>query len=165
MAATSELDRVAMVVLRYLRRPVFVLITVYAIGIFGMALIPGRDADGNVVHMSLFHAFYFFTYTATTTGFGEIPNVFTDEQRLWTIFCLYMGIVSWLYAIGSIIRLVQNPHFLSALDEHQFASSVRRIKQPFIIICGFGISPTHFSESSFFFISQFFSAVLCMTSS
>ncbi len=138
MAATSELDRVAMVVLRYLRKPVFVLIAVYAIGIFGMALIPGRDADGNVVYMNLFHAFYFFTYTATTTGFGEIPNAFTDEQRLWTIFCLYMGVVSWLYAIGSIIRLVQNPHFLSALDEHQFASSVRRIKQPFVIICGFG---------------------------
>lgn len=127
-----------MVVLRYLRRPVFVLIIVYAIGITGMALIPGRDADGNVEYMSLFHAFYFFTYTATTTGFGEIPNAFTDEQRLWTIFCLYMGVVSWLYAIGSIVRLVQNPHFLLALSEHQFANAVRRIRQPFYIICGFG---------------------------
>jgi voltage-gated potassium channel len=138
MAATSELDRVAMVVLRYLRRPVFVLIIVYAIGITGMALIPGRDADGNIEYMSLFHAFYFFTYTATTTGFGEIPNVFTDEQRLWTIFCLYMGVISWLYAISSIVRLMQNPHFLLALSEHQFANSVRRINQPFYIVCGFG---------------------------
>lgn len=138
MAATSELDRVSMVVLRYLRKPVFVLIVVYAIGITGMALIPGRDANGNVEYMSLFHAFYFFTYTATTTGFGEIPNEFTDTQRLWTIFCLYMGVVSWLYAIGSIIHLMQNPHFLMALSEHQFAKSVKRIKQPFYIICGFG---------------------------
>lgn len=138
MATTSELDRVTMVVLRYMRRPVFVLIGVYAIGITGMALIPGQDAEGNVEYMSLFHAFYFFTYTATTTGFGEIPNAFTDTQRLWTIFCLYMGIVAWLYAIGSIIHLVQNPHFLMALNEHQFARSVRRIKQPFFIICGFG---------------------------
>lgn len=81
-----------MVVLRYMRRPIFVLIVVYAIGITGMALIPGQDADGNVEYMSLFHAFYFFTYTATTTGFGEIPNAFTDTQRLWTIFCLYMEI-------------------------------------------------------------------------
>ena len=127
-----------MVVLRYLRRPVFVLIIVYAIGITGMALIPGRDADGNVEYMSLFHAFYFFTYTATTTGFGEIPHAFTDEQRLWTIFCLYMGVISWLYAIGSIVRLAQNPHFLMALAEHQFANAVRRIRQPFFIICGFG---------------------------
>jgi len=138
MATTSELDRVTMVVLRYLRRPVFVLIVVYAIGITGMALIPGVDAEGNVAYMSLFHAFYFFTYTATTTGFGEIPNAFTDTQRLWTIFCLYMGVIAWLYAIGSIIRLVQNPHFLMAMNEHQFANSVKRIRQPFFIICGFG---------------------------
>ncbi|MCH6565743.1 MAG: potassium channel protein [Proteobacteria bacterium] len=138
MATTSELDRVAMVVLRYLRMPLIVLIVVYAIGITGMALIPGVDAEGNVAYMSLFHAFYFFTYTATTTGFGEIPNAFTDAQRLWTIFCLYMGVISWLYAIGSIIRLVQNPHFLSALNEHQFANSVKRIRLPFFIICGFG---------------------------
>ena len=138
MATTSELDRVAMVVLRYLRMPLIVLIIVYAIGITGMALIPGVDAEGNVAYMSLFHAFYFFTYTATTTGFGEIPNAFTDAQRLWTIFCLYMGVISWLYAIGSIIRLVQNPHFLSALNEHQFANSVKRIRLPFFIICGFG---------------------------
>ncbi len=138
MAATSELDRVSMVVLRYIRGPVFVLIVVYAIGITGMALIPGQDADGNVEYMSLFHAFYFFTYTATTTGFGEIPNEFTDAQRLWTIFCLYMGVVSWLYAIGSTLRLVQNPHFLLALNEHQFAKSVRRLNHPFFIICGFG---------------------------
>jgi len=127
-----------MVVLRYIRRPVFVLIIVYAIGITGMALIPGKDADGNVEYMSLFHAFYFFTYTATTTGFGEIPNEFTDAQRLWTIFCLYMGVVSWLYAIGATLRLVQNPHFLLALNENQFAKSVQRIKHPFFIICGFG---------------------------
>lgn len=138
MTATSDLDRVTMVVLRYMRPPVFVLIIVYAIGITGMALIPGKDAVGNVEHMSLFHAFYFFTYTATTTGFGEIPNQFTDEQRLWTIFCLYMGVVAWLYAIGSIIRLVQNPHFLLALNEQRFANSVKRIKRPFFIICGFG---------------------------
>ena len=138
MATTSELDRVAMVVLRYLRMPLIVLIIVYAIGITGMALIPGVDAEGNVAYMSLFHAFYFFTYTATTTGFGEIPNAFTDAQRLWTIFCLYMGVISWLYAIGSIIRLVQNPHFLLALNQHQFANSVKGIRLPFFIICGFG---------------------------
>ncbi len=138
MATTSELDRVSMVVLRFMRGPIFVLIAVYAIGITGMALIPGQDADGNPVNMSLFHAFYFFTYTATTTGFGEIPTEFSDAQRLWAILCIYMGVVAWLYAIGSIFRLVQNPHFLLALNEHRFARSVRAISRPFYIICGFG---------------------------
>jgi Trk K+ transport system NAD-binding subunit len=138
MATTSELDRVSMVVLRFMRGPIFALIIVYAIGITGMALIPGLDADGNPDHMSLFHAFYFFTYTATTTGFGEIPHEFTDAQRLWAVLCIYMGVVAWLYAIGSIFRLVQNPHFLLALSEHRFARSVRAIREPFFIVCGFG---------------------------
>ncbi|TNF90150.1 MAG: potassium channel protein [Gammaproteobacteria bacterium] len=138
MATTSELDRVSMVMLRYMRGPIFALIVVYAIGIIVMALIPGQDADGNPEYMSLFHAFYFFTYTATTTGFGEIPTEFTDAQRLWAIVCIYMGVIAWLYAIGSIFRLVQNPHFLLALNEHRFAGSVRRIREPFFIICGFG---------------------------
>lgn len=127
-----------MVVLRYMRRPVFALVLVYAVGITGMALIPGRDADGNTEYMSLFHAFYFFTYTATTTGFGEIPGAFTDEQRLWAILCLYMGVIAWLYAIGSIIRLAQNPHFTQALNEYRFRHIVQRISRPFFIICGFG---------------------------
>ena len=138
MATTSDLDRVSMVVLRYMRGPIFALIIVYAIGITGMALIPGQDANGDPQYMSLFHAFYFFTYTATTTGFGEIPTEFNDAQRLWAIFCIYMGVVAWLYAIGSIFRLVQNPHFLLALNEHRFARAVRRIREPFYIICGFG---------------------------
>jgi len=36
MASTSDLDRVSMVVLRYMRGPIFALIVVYAIGITGM---------------------------------------------------------------------------------------------------------------------------------
>ena len=138
MAMTSPLDRVTAVVLRLMRPPVFVLIGVYAVGILVMAMLPGQDADGNPTRMSLFHAFYFFTYTATTTGFGEIPHTFTDEQRLWAIFCVYMGAIAWLYAIGSIIKLVQNPHFLNAVSERRFASAAHGIKEPFYIICGFG---------------------------
>lgn len=138
MATTSELDRVAMVVLRFMRRPFFAIVGVYAVGITGMALIPGVDEYGNPTHMSLFHAFYFFTYTATTTGFGEIPSAFTDEQRLWAIFCLYMGVIAWLYAVGSIIHLLQNPHFMLALNEHRFARIVNRLNDPFVLISGFG---------------------------
>ncbi|UCH29453.1 MAG: NAD-binding protein [Myxococcales bacterium] len=136
--ATSELDRVTMIVLRYLRRPFLVIVLVYAVAITGMALIPGRDPDGNPEYMSLFHAFYFFTYTATTTGFGEIPSQFTDEQRLWAIFCLYTGVIAWFYAIGSTVRLLQNPHFTQAVNQRAFARTVRRSTEPFFLICGFG---------------------------
>ncbi|MGC3873229.1 potassium channel family protein [Halomonas sp. GXIMD04776] len=138
MTSTSDLDRVGMIVLRYMRRPLFALLFVYSVGIMGMALMPGRVVDGETTHMNLFHAFYFFTYTATTTGFGELPNGFSDEQRLWTVFCLYTGVIAWFYAIGSLIGLVQNPHFNRAMDSFRFARRVERNQEPFIILCGFG---------------------------
>lgn len=138
MTQTSDLDRVSMIVLRYMRRPLFALLFVYSVGIVGMALMPGHVVDGETTRMNLFHAFYFFTYTATTTGFGELPNGFSDEQRLWTIFCLYTGVFAWFYAIGSLIGLVQNPHFIQAMDGFRFAQKVERNKEPFVILCGFG---------------------------
>ena len=138
MAETSDLNRVSAIVLRFTRGPILVMIMVYTVGIIGMALMPGQDVDGNPQRMDLFHAFYFFTYTATTTGFGEIPQNFTHEQRLWTIICLFMGVTAWLYAIGSIINLLQNPHFANAIAKRQFARSVRRLWSPFYIVCGFG---------------------------
>lgn len=138
MTATSDLDRVGMILLRYMRRPLFVLLFVYSVGIIGMVLMPGRVVDGETTHMDLFHAFYFFTYTATTTGFGELPNDFSNEQRLWTIFCLYTGAIAWFYAIGSLINLVQNPHFIQSMDNFRFARKVRRNAEPFVILCGFG---------------------------
>ncbi|MFQ6022392.1 MAG: potassium channel family protein [Acidiferrobacterales bacterium] len=138
MATTSELSRVTSIVLRFMRRPLLVLVAVYAVAIVGMVAMPGQDAQGNPTHMSFFHAFYFLTYTATTTGFGELPHAFTDAQRMWAIVCLYMSVIAWIYAIGSIIRVVQNPYFQQAVAEHGFSRSVKRIAEPFFIICGFG---------------------------
>ncbi len=72
------------IALRRLRAPLLVLIAVYTIGIVGFLLIPGQDPEGRTWHMSIFHAFYFITYTASTIGFGEIPYPFNDAQRMWT---------------------------------------------------------------------------------
>jgi Trk K+ transport system NAD-binding subunit len=121
-----------------MRRPILVLVTVYAASMLGWALIPGPDPANHMEPLSFFHAFYFLTYTATTTGFGEIPYAFTETQRLWTIISLYTGVVAWLYAIGAIIQLIQNPHFKQAIAEVRFARSVARINEPFVIVCGFG---------------------------
>jgi Trk K+ transport system NAD-binding subunit len=138
VAKGSDLDRVTFIVLREMRGPIFMLIAVYAIGMVGMVLIPGRDADGNSVHMGFFHALYFMAYTATTTGFGELPHPFTEAQRMWSIACLLLSVVTWVYAIGAIARLVGNPYFAQALAQRRFSNAVRRIQEPFVIICGYG---------------------------
>ncbi|MCP4042891.1 MAG: potassium transporter [Gammaproteobacteria bacterium] len=138
MPATSELDRVIAVVLQYMRTPFLVLLATYAIGITGMSLMPGLDSGDGSSSMNLFHSFYFFTFTVTTTGFGEVPTDFSEPQRLWSTICMYTGVVAWLYAIGSFIRLVQHPELLTAIAERGFARRVRGITEPFIVICGFG---------------------------
>jgi Trk K+ transport system NAD-binding subunit len=134
VAKGSDLDRVTAIVLREMRAPLMVLVVAYAVGIGVMMLIPGIDGEP----MSAFHAFYFMTYTATTTGFGELPQEFSDAQRLWAIVCLYMSVIAWIYGIGSIIKLVQNPHFTLAIAQARFARTVKLIREPFYIICGFG---------------------------
>ncbi len=131
-------SRVTFIVLRYMRRPFMVLVCAYAASMIGWVLIPAWDPEGNPRPMSFFHAFYFLTYTATTTGFGELPYAFSEAQRMWGIVSLYASVIAWLYAIGSIIKLVQNPHFLAAIAERRFAKRVRRIAEPFVIVCGFG---------------------------
>ena len=125
MAETIDLSRVTFIVLREMRRPLMTLLIVYAFSILGMVLIPGPEINGETQYMSIFHAFYFMTYTATTTGFGEIPFEFSNAQRFWAILCLYVSVVSWFYAVGSIIRLLQNPFFLSAVGVARFAKLFR----------------------------------------
>lgn len=138
MVDSTNAHRVTFIVLRYMRRPILVLVSVYAISMVGWVIIPGVSVEGRPEPLSFFHAFYFLTYTATTTGFGEIPYDFSDAQRMWSIISLYAGVVAWLYAVGSIIRLLQNPHFRYALAERRFAKFVQRIREPFVILCGFG---------------------------
>ena len=106
MAETTRTSRVTFIVLRFMRAPIIVLISIYAIAMAGWVVIPGIEVDGEVQRLSFFHAFYFLTYTATTTGFGELPVKFTDAQRMWGIICLYASVVAWLYAVGAIIRLL-----------------------------------------------------------
>lgn len=138
MAAAVDLSRVTFIVMREMRGPLIALLVVYSVCILGMVFMPGIHVNGKVQYMSIFHAFYFMTYTATTTGFGEIPFPFSDAQRSWAIVCLYSSVITWLYAIGSIIRLFQNPFFVRALSEWKFSRQVQRIPVPFVILCGFG---------------------------
>jgi len=138
MAASVDLSRVTFIVMREMRGPLIVLLTVYSISILTMVFIPGIEIDGEVQYMSIFHAFYFMTYTATTTGFGEIPIEFSDAQRFWAIICLYISVITWFYAIGTIIHLFQNKFLLRAISEWRFSRGVQRIDSPFVILCGFG---------------------------
>lgn len=135
----SSLGRVSFIVMRHMRTPIIVLIFVYAICMIGMVLVPGvPDSNGNPTYMSFFHAYYFLAYTATTTGFGELPVPFSNAQRVWAIFCLYVSVITWLYAVGKIISLLKNPHLFAAFEEERFIRAVRKKINPYYLVCGFG---------------------------
>jgi voltage-gated potassium channel len=131
-------ENIIFLVLRRLRRPLIVLIVVYAIATFVLTLIPGVDPDGNPWKMSIFQAFYFVSFMGSTIGFGEIPYPFSDAQRYWVLVCIYTSVISWLYAIGSLLTLMQEAAFRQAVVSQQFSRSIRKLKSPFYIICGYG---------------------------
>jgi Trk K+ transport system NAD-binding subunit len=131
---------VFLLALRRLRAPLVALIVAYAISVLGLTLMPGIGPDGEPHAMTIFHAFYVISYTATTIGFGEVPYPFTDAQRAWTIFSIYLSVTCWAYALGSIISLVQDKGFRAALARSRFTTRVRRLEEPFIVIAGYGQS-------------------------
>jgi len=126
------------ILLKRIRLPLILLIICYSVIILGFVLIPGQDDQGNVWHMSFFHAFYFVSFMGSTIGFGEIPYEFTNAQRMWTVVGIYASVTIWLYSIGSILSALQNPVFKKILQENEFRKKVRRIKEPFYLICGYG---------------------------
>ena len=129
-------------VLRRMRVPLIVLILVFAISVLGLTLIPGAQPDGGTEPMSFFDAFYFMSYTATTIGFGEIPYPLTTPQRLWVTFSIYMAVIGWAYAIGTLLALTQDRGFRRALETQQFSRRTRRLPERFLIVVGYGEAGT-----------------------
>lgn len=133
------MNNVFFLVLRRMRAPIILVIVTFAVSVFGLAMIPGVDADGNPTPpMSLFHAVYVISYTATTIGFGEIPNAFSEAQRLWMVVAILISVTSWSYALVTLVSLVQEPAFRNALRIARLAQRVRNINEPFYIVCGYG---------------------------
>lgn len=125
-------------VLRRMRIPLITLIGVFTISVFGLAAAPGVDGSGSPRHLTVFEAFYFMSYTATTIGFGEIPHAFSIQQRLWVTGSIYASVVAWAYAIGTMLALVQDQAFRDAVSGQRFARRVRNIHEGFHIIAGYG---------------------------
>jgi voltage-gated potassium channel len=138
MASAVQASATIFLILRRMRVPLVVLITIFAVSVLGLTLIPGRTPEGLPYRMSFFDAFYFMSYTASTIGFGELPYAFTDAQRLWVTATIYLTVIGWAYAIGSLLALVQDRGFRQALALQHFTRKVSRLREPFLLIVGYG---------------------------
>lgn len=134
------MNSILFLILRRLRRPLILIIVCFSIAILGLSLMPGTDDKGQPWHMSIFQALYVISYTATTIGFGEIPYAYSQSQRLWMTFSIYLTVIPWFYAVGKIITLLQDSALRQAIITERFASAVRELQEPFYILCSYGES-------------------------
>jgi len=134
------MNSILFLILRRLRRPLILIIVCFAIAILGLTLAPGIDDKGRLWHMSIFQALYVISYTATTIGFGEIPYAYSQSQRLWMTFSIYLTVIPWFYAVGKIISLLQDTALRQAIITERFANTVRSLQEPFYILCSYGES-------------------------
>ena len=136
--SSSQASSTIFLVMRRMRTPLITLIVIFFVSVIGLTLIPGVDPDGQVAYISLFESFYFMSYTATTIGFGELPWPFTPGQRLWVTLSIFVSVVGWAYAIGSLLTLLQDRSFRQALALRRFTGKVARLREPFLLVVGYG---------------------------
>jgi len=134
------MNSILFMILRRLRRPLILIIVSFAIATLGLTIMPGVDDKGEVWHMSIFQAFYVISYTASTIGFGEVPYPFSQAQRLWMTFSIYLTVIPWFYAVGKIITLLQDTSLREALTAERLTKSVRQLQEPFFVLCSYGQS-------------------------
>lgn len=125
------------ILLRRLRRPLVVLILSYALAILGFTLVPGVTPDGQPWRMDFLHATYFVSFLGSTIGLGEIPYPFSPLQRLWGTVSIYLTVVAWLYSIGALFTVLQDPLMRRLFAESAFERQVRRLREPFFLLCGY----------------------------
>jgi Trk K+ transport system NAD-binding subunit len=138
LESSGQASATIFLIMRRMRAPLIILIVIFSVSVVGLTLIPGVDPAGNRARISLFESFYFMSYTATTIGFGELPWPFTPAQRLWVTFSIYLSVVGWAYAIGSMLTLVQDRSFRQALALRRFTRKVAGLRQPFFLVVGYG---------------------------
>ena len=138
VATATQASATIFLILRRMRAPFIVLVTIFAISVIGLTLVPGVDATGAPHRMGLFDAFYVVSYTATTIGFGEIPYPFTHAQRMWVIVTIYLSVLGWAYAVGTLFALLQDQDFRQAVALQRFMHKVAGLREPFLLLAGRG---------------------------
>lgn len=133
------MNSVYLQLLRRMRGPLIFVIISHAMAVLGLTLIPGADLQGRPAPpLDFFHAFYFITYTATTIGYTEPVHGFSDAQRLWITGCIYLLVTSWSFVIVTLLACFQDQGLQKALVTGRFMRRLRRLREPFYLICGYG---------------------------
>jgi Trk K+ transport system NAD-binding subunit len=131
---------VVYLIMRRMRAPLIALIVIFTICTAGLALTPGEPdpVTGEPTSLTFFDALYVISYTATTIGFGEIPEPFSIEQRMWMTLTIFVTVTGWYYALVTMFALMTEGTFQRALRMGRFAKRIQGLREPFYIVCGAG---------------------------
>lgn len=132
---TVPTTEVIFLIMRRMRAPLIVVITTFSFCTAGMMFMPGTGPEGNPHRLNIFDAFYQMTITLTTVGFTEAPYPFSYPQRMWMSMSIFLLVISWAYAIGVFLALVQSAAFQAAVAAQQFRRQVRRLVETFSHRC------------------------------
>ena len=125
--------------LRKMRGPLLLVLTVMSAGVLGLSLMPGDlQPNGASGQLSTFEAFYVFTITMTTIGFGEVPHSFSVYQRIWLTGSIYVCVLTWAYTLARLMSLLQDSAFIAARTAQSVKRTIAHLREPFIIIVGYG---------------------------
>ncbi|MFV9632868.1 NAD-binding protein [Mycobacterium neumannii] len=125
-------------VLRRMRAPFIFVIVTFSFNVAGMMLMPGPVVDGVPQRLTLFDSFYQMAITLTTVGYSEVPYPFSYAQRMWLTLSIFMLVIAWAYAIGVLLAALRDRAFQDALSSERFRRQVRRLKEPFLLVLGYG---------------------------
>ena len=100
-------------IFRQVRIPALAVLVVYSVAVLGMTLIPGIEVNGQTTHMTIFQAFYWVSYTATTIGYGDVVPVTAVGRVLAAITAVIgialFGLPAGIFAAGFIEELQAQP--------------------------------------------------------
>lgn len=123
-------------VLRRMRMPLVVVVSVFAVMTFGLSVMPGTEENPDP--LTVFDAFYVISYTGLTIGYGEVPHEFSYMQRVWVTLTIYASVIAWSYSIASLLALAQEVTFRRSIQLQRFSRKVRGMREPFVLVVGYG---------------------------
>ena len=57
---------------------------------------------------------------------------------MWVTVSIYLGVVGWAYAIGTMLSMLQDRDLRRALSARRFGRSVSHLSEPFLLLAGDG---------------------------
>ena len=121
-ASATQASETIFLIMRRMRAPLIVLIVIFAVSVLGPDADPGPGRAGPAVADGLFRRVLLHELHRVDDRIRRVPVPVHVRQRMWVTFAIYLTVIGWAYAIGSLLTLLQDRAFRHALALQQFSA-------------------------------------------